>query len=136
LGFWWPGGGGAIKLEPMRKFWPYAALVSPVIALVVGSYLYHQAPQGMLLYTPAAHLPVRYTPSFQIGFFAAASAQIALYSLLCLPAWLLHKREMMRKAVSLLAVSGVLLGCSLLPERWWSLTSPHGQTGNLRVKLP
>jgi hypothetical protein len=98
----------------MRKlFWPYAAFVAPAIALAAGFYLYLQAPQGMLLYTPVPNAPVNYTPSFQIGFFLAASAQIALYTLFCLFAWLLRKREIMRKALSLLGVSSVLLVCSL-----------------------
>jgi len=92
--------------------------------MAVGFYLYLQAPEGMLLYTPVAHKPAHYTPSFQIGFFVAAVAQIALYSSLCLLALLLSKRETLRKAVSLLAVSCVLLGCALLPESWWALASP------------
>jgi hypothetical protein len=111
----------------MRKFWPYAALVPPAIALLAGYYFYSQAPRGMLLYTPAANAPAHYTPSFQVGFFAAALAQMALYVLVSLIAWLLRKREMIYKGLSLLAVSGVLLGFSALPERWWAFASPHGQ---------
>ena len=97
----------------MRKFWPYAALVAPAIALVAGFYLYFQAPEGLLLYTPAPNVPARYAPSFQVGFSLAALAQIVLYSVSFLLAWLLRKREIMHKVLSLLAISVVLLGGSL-----------------------
>lgn len=80
----------------------------------------------MLLYTPVANAPVNYAPSFQIGFFLAALAQIVLYSVSGLLAWLLRKREIMRKALSLLVVSVVLLGFTVLPESWWAFASPHG----------
>lgn len=123
-------------MQFIRKFWPYAALVAPAIALMAGFYLYFQAPEGLLLYTPAPNVPARYAPSFQIGFSLAALAQIVLYALLCLLAWLLRKREVVRMALSLLAVSGVLLGFSMLPESWWAHTSPHVRPSEAALLTP
>jgi hypothetical protein len=106
----------------MRKFWPYAVPIVLGLAIPFALYLYAKSPGGMLLYTPAPNYPEHYTPSVLVGVFVASVAQAILYAFFVVAALLFRWREVMRKSLSLLAVSIVVFLCTLLPEQWWALT--------------
>lgn len=116
----------------MKHFWRPALLLGLVLVLAAGGYFYQQSPVGMLLYTPAPGSAPHYTPAFQVGCFVAAALQGGLALLMLVHAPLLRRPALTRKALSLLAVAIVLFGASLLPERWWAITSPGGELAKVR----
>jgi len=121
----------------MSSFWRPALLVGLLLLLSAGSYFYTQSPAGMLLYTPAPGGAPHYTPAFQVGCFVAALLQGGLALLTLLPGLFLRRRPLIHKALSLLAVAILLFGASLLPERWWAMTSPASEVAKVKyVPVP
>jgi len=121
----------------MNNFWRLAPLIGLLLLLGAGSYFYARSPAGMLLYTPAPGSGPHYTPAFQVGCFVAAVLQGGLALLMLLPALLLRRRPLIDKALSLLVVAMVLFGASLLPERWWAITSPASEVAKVKyVPVP
>ena len=100
-------------------------MLSIVISIGLGVYLYVQNPGGMLLYTPAPGVKGHYTSSSNIGFFIGTlllsagaltiSLALALCSAVCNKEWWPHSKQ----AFFLFIGFGILNVIANYTERVW-----------------
>lgn len=100
--------------------------VGLVLAIGMAVWQYSSAPQGLLLYTPAAGETMpNYTPSSLIGFFLCALALSVLSAFVALVGYIasvaFERRSLgVAKSALLLAMGfGLLCVFSIVTEKYW-----------------
>ena len=109
----------------MRKSVIILFLSGVALAIALAGWQYSQAPQGMLLYTPAPGVAPNYTPSSLVGFFVAnlgLSAFSALTAIIGVVGGLFFNRRLFqiaKHAFFLFLGFGLLCLAAIATEKFW-----------------